>query len=82
MSDVPLHFLRKTCSPEKVLQIVEQRECEHLPEMITRYTHPDLWGDTEYVFVCECGMSWDHDPNEEIDLDEVDIDLELETKQF
>ena len=82
MSDlVPLRFLRKSVAPEKVLQIIAQRECEHTK--VTPVHFPGDWNhDPEDFFVCdECSMSFDHDPNEKIDLDEVGPDFESEIKQ-
>ena len=81
MTDVPIRFLRKTVAPEKVLKIIEQRECDHSQEKISRYPYIDAWGDLEYLFLCECGASFEQDPNDEIDLDEVSPEFEAEIKQ-
>ncbi len=81
MSDVPIRFLRKTVSPEKLLQIIEQRECEHLK--VTPVHFPGDWNnDPETFFVCDdCNKSFERDPNEEIDLDAVSPEFESEIKQ-
>lgn len=80
-NQVPLRFLRKTLPTEKVLEVIVQRECEHLK--VTPIHYPGDWNhDPDDFFVCdECGESFSTDPNDVIDLDEISPEAEAEIKQ-